>query len=72
MKLGIPETFAVAQRRAQKKKWPEVKASKAMLMCLALTLEAVGPPLRLVFEKGRDLALGCLSFLVDGFPSQPG
>lgn len=71
MKLGIPETFAVAQRRAQKK-WPEVRASKAMLMCLALTLEAVGPPLRLVFEKGRDLALGCLSCLVDGFPSQPG
>lgn len=42
MKLGIPETFAVAQGGFPKKKWLEVRAPEARLWSLALTLEPQG------------------------------
>ena len=47
------QTVVIAQGRTQKK-WSEVRASEATLMSLALTLEAVGLPLKLVFGKRRD------------------
>ena len=47
------QTVVIVQGRAQKK-WSEVRASEATLMSLALALEAVGLPLKLVFGKGRD------------------
>lgn len=65
------QTVAIAQSRAQKK-WSEVRASEGTLMSLALALEAVGLPLKLVFGKGRDSVTGCLSCWVDGSVSQPG
>ena len=65
------QIVAIAQGMAQKK-WSEMRASEATLMSLALALEAVGLPLKLVFGKGRDSITGCLSRWVDGSVSQPG